>query len=50
MDEVIFRLGKHIPRENKLFTNLQTNLLRYAIKAFLAVAKFTFCSKSMTKS
>ena len=46
MDEVIFRLGKDIPCENKLFTNL----LRYAIKAFLAVAKFTFCSKSMTKS
>ena len=46
MDEVNIRLGKHIPRESKVFTNL----LRYAIKAFLAVAKFTFCWKSMTKS
>ena len=41
MDEVIIRLGKHIPHENKLFTNL----LRIAIKAFLAVAKFTFFGK-----
>ena len=35
MDEVNIRLGRHIPRENKVLTNL----LRNAIKAFFGNGK-----------